>query len=162
MLNLFKKKHLDKQNTHNTTQNIRYDFVDRYVLVDPKHVLLDYAMFNQCTEIPVACENTGPNSQGFNNCVLLPNKKPFSHLLYQLKVSDSKTIQNPIYRTVSVINVALNKRIFILPDIEHIKKPICVVDFDTKNPNDWVLYVNPTINRAIVEQAKMFTRFESR
>jgi len=158
MFKLFQKRNRQQS----TTTKSKYDFVEQYTLVDPKNVLIDYSAFNMCKKIPVACEHIESTTSTFKNCVHLPNNKPFSDFLYQLTLCDKKQIKNPIFRTISIVNMAPGKQLFILPDIKNIRSPICVVNFDSGNTDDWVLYVTPEINRAIVDQVKMFTRYESR
>ena len=162
MLKLIKKRLSEKQNQPAVMQKSQYDFVERYVLADPKNVFPDYSLFDECKEIPVAYENAESQTSVFKHCVRLPNKTPFSDLLYKLKISDSKAITNPIYRTIAIVNIAPGKRIFILPDVKRINNPICVVDFGDDDTDNWVFYMTPTINHAVVEQAKMFTRFQPR
>ena len=149
-----------RENNQTVAKKPEYDFVDQYVLVDPRNVLIDYSAFIMCNKIPVACETVESKTSTFKNCVHLPNQPEFANYLASLTAADKKLIKNPIYRTISVVNLAPEKHVYILPDIKNIKNPIfSVVFFDEpEKEKDWFLYMTPVLNRASVAAAKTYTR----
>ena len=135
---------------------VRPDFVKQYVLTNPNLLFMDYRYFFDCDEIPVAYEQE--TRTGFQTCVQLPNNKFIREYLLQLYAAKNEVLQDSKTRTISVIQIAPNDYLYILPDLKHMKNPVMLVGFKKEPHYSWVLNVNPEINRAIVEQLKTFTR----
>lgn len=156
MLQMFQKNKNDKI----VAMKPKYEFIDQYILADPKNVLINYSAFNMCGKIPVACETVESKTSTFKNCVHLPNQPEFTDYLTSLTTADKKLIKNPLYRTIYVVNLAQKKQMFILPDIKNIKNPIFSVVFsdEPEKEKDWFLYMTPTLNRAVIEAVKTYTR----
>lgn len=135
----------------------KYDFVEQYTIIDPKRVLIDYGVFSLCGKIPVACEESAVSSCGFRQCIELPTNLVFSFLM-ELKDAPAETIINPKMRTISMVHLTPDCMIFIKPNLQNPKMPT-FYRINSKGPRqDWVLYVTPEKNRAIVEQLKIHTR----
>lgn len=146
-----------RENGKNIAMKPDYEFIDRYILADPKNVLINYSAFGMCGKIPVACETVeSKTSIAFH----LPNQPEFTDYLTSLTTADKKLIKNPLYRTIYVVNLAQKKQMFILPDIKNIKNPIFSVVFSDESgkEKDWFLYMTPTLNRAVIEAVKTYTR----
>ena len=155
---LFKKGNKPAEKTEAVTEK-KYekpDFVKQYVLTNPNLLLIDYHYFFGCEEIPVAYEQE--TRTGFQTCVELPNNKYIREYLLQLYAAKNEVLQDPKTRTISVIQIAPNDYLYILPNLKNMKNPLMLVGFKKEPHYSWVLNVNPEINRAIVEQLKPFTR----
>ena len=152
MFNLIKKK--NKQKSSGTTlhglPSPKYDFVKQYTLVNPRKMLLDYNLFSWCENIPVKYESE--NSSGWSHCVSLPTQV-FLGYLNALERAPDRIANDPKSRTISVVSLKNDRFLFILPNLKSPKKPIYAYEQGTL-----AFDVTPEINRAIVEQVKMFTR----
>ena len=137
----------------------RYSFVKQYVITDPNYVMVDgYKTWGLCKYTPVAYDNQDSTS-GWLNAVQLPTEwaLPF---LKTLKNSAPEIRNDPRQRLISVIQLAENRKLYILPSLKQ-KKGSVIISWNnqnSKNKGDWVMYVTPEINRAIVEQAKIRSR----
>ena len=161
-MSLFNRK---KQNTNQDAQNIQknvipkssYHFVEQYTLTDPHKLMTKYSLFGLCKNIPVAYETE--TSSGWLPSIEIPNEYPFNAYISQLSSVTSEEIKDPRTRTISIINVAPNKKVYVLPDIKTPKNPVICIKFDDENAEKaWPLYMTPDIRHAIVEQLKIHTR----
>ena len=147
-----KKEKTEKPAAEKSLPKPMFDFVQQYTLVNPNQVMVDYSDWSSCKEIPVAYEKEGKSS-GFAECVQLPTKI-IGGFLYELQNAPGKIIDNPVMRTVSVINLKNGKKMYILPNLQSPKTP----DIFIEKPKELAFHVNPEINRAIVNQLKLYTR----
>ena len=135
-------------------QRPRYSFVEQYTIIDPKRVMNGgYDLWSWCRSIPVACED-GMKSTGFVNCKQIPTQIVWN-FLKTLEKTPSEQIVDPKMRTLTIVNLSSDHRVVILPNFESPKNPyLWPVDDD----KDWILYVSPDKNRAIVDAIKIHTR----
>ena len=135
----------------------QYSFVEQYVIADPYNIMGDYELWSFCKFTPVAYEDKG--STGFLPAVELPTHwaLPFLKLLKQ---SAPEIRKDPTQRLISVIHLGSNHKLYIVPNLKEKKSSVIVGEHydDEKRKNDWMFYVTPEINRAIVEQAKIRSR----
>ena len=131
-------------------------FVEKYVLIQPKKLLIDYSMFVGHKTIPVAYEQS--TNTGWNKCVQLPNEKPIRIFLKHLRDTDPEMVNAEKMRTISIIKIDNNKDMYIFPDLKGKKQYEMFVHFKKRDKYSWAHYVTPEINRAIVEQIKLHTR----
>ena len=162
--NVFRKdiKKVDEAQTKNehtpTIPKSRYSFVEQYVIADPNKLMYGgYEFWGLCKFIPVAYETT--ESTGYLPAIQLPTDwaQPFLNIL---KNSDPEIRQDPRQRLISIINLGGKHKLYIVPNLKTKKSSVIVGEHndDEKRKGDWVLYVTPEINRAIVEQAKIRSR----
>ena len=152
MFKLFKKNN-KQQSSGETVHNLprpKYNFVEQYTLVNPRNVLLNYNVFSLCENMPVRYESK--YGDGWTECVSLPTQV-FLGYLNALKHAPDIIVNDKKMRTISVVNLKNNRQLFILPNLKSPKKPIYAYEQGTL-----AFDVTPEINRAIVEQIKMFTR----
>lgn len=135
----------------------QYSFVEQYVIADPNRVMTEYYLWDLCEFTPVAYETT--ESTGFLPAVELPTNWVQS-FLKSLQQSDIETRKDPTQRLISVIHLRDNHKLYVIPDLKSKKKSKIIGEhhYDKKRKNDWMFYVTPEINRAIVEQEKIRTR----
>ena len=134
----------------------QYSFVEQYVIVDPKKVENGrYEFWGFCKFTPVVYENEG----AWIDSVKLPTDwaQPFLRLL---KNSAPEIRNDPTQRLISVIHLGKNHKLYIVPSLKEKKGSVIVGEnnADEHRKNDWIYYVTPEINRAIVEQAKIRSR----
>ena len=136
----------------------QYSFVEQYVIADPNKLLNGgYELWGFCEFTPVAYEGE-ESSCGFLSAVQLPSSwaQPF---LKQLKQSAPEIRKNPAQRLVSVINLDDGHKLYIVQNLKEKRGSVLLGEYnDEKRKNDWMYYVTPEINRAIVEQAKIRSR----
>jgi len=126
------------------------DFVKQYTLTHPKNVSMDYNLFDLCETMPVWHEVPNAQSDFHSTSLQLPTKV-FLRYLNALKHTPLDI--DPKMRTISVVNMKNGAKLFILPNLQSPKNPISVC-----KDGDVALNTTPEINRAIVEQLKIFTR----
>lgn len=135
----------------------QYSFVEQYVIADPNKLMHGgYELWSFCKFTPVAYEEK--ESSGWLPAVQLPSSwaQPF---LKQLKQSDPEIRKDPTQRLISVIRLADGHKLYIVPNLKEKRGSILLGEHnDAKRRNDWMYYVTPEINRAIVEQAKIRSR----
>lgn len=136
----------------------QYSFVEQYVIADPNRIMNGgYDIWGLCKFTPVAYE--GEETTGFLSTLKLPTDwaLPF---LKTLKNSDPEIRQDPRQRLISVINLDEKHKLYVVPNLKAKKSSIIVGEHndDEKRKNDWLFYITPEINRAIVEQAKIRSR----
>lgn len=131
-----------------------YDFVEQYVLIDPKKLLANEEAFALCKKIPVAHETK--DSGGWHICAQLHTSVmlPF---IRSLRLTASEKIVPAKMRTVSVINLDRDKYIYVLPSITVPNAAEIHIIFDKGDENSWPFYMTPTIRKAVVEQVKIHT-----
>ena len=137
----------------------KYSFVEQYVLADPNNLkFCSYEMWDFCEMTPVAYQTTNTES-GWLNTVDLPSFWA-QQFLNVLKNSDSAVRNDPKQRLVSVINMKDGHKLYIAPHLGDTSASYLVNEYENneKRKYDWVLYVTPEINRAIVEQVKIRSR----
>ena len=152
MFKLFKKNN-KQQSSGKMTRDPRgpkCNFIKQYTLVNPRKMLLDYNLFALCENMPVKYESE--NGDGWSQSVSLPTQV-FLGYLNALERAPDRIANDPKMRTVSVVNLKNNRQLFILPNLRTPKKPVYAYE-----PGTLGFDVTPEINRAIVEQIKMFTR----
>ena len=134
----------------------QYSFVEQYIIADPRNIMGDYELWSWCKFTPVAYE--GKESTGFLASVELPSRwaQPF---LKALKQSAPEIRKDPTLRLISVIRLADGHKLYIVPNLKEKRGSVLLGEYsDTKRKNDWMYYVTPEVNRAIVEQAKIRSR----
>jgi len=154
MLDFLKKHTKSKENT--ATPQVpapkqKYDFVEQYTLTSPKKLMVSYDYWSLCNDVPVRYENAKPD-EGFAKCVELPSVV-FFPWWETIQKAPQEVLNNPKFRTISVVNLEHGGRFFILPNVKDITRPIYAYPEGKLG-----LLTTPEINRAIVEQIKMFTR----
>lgn len=136
----------------------KYDFVEQYTIVDPKKILGGYEYWQLCEKVPVVCEESSKSICGFHRGIMLPTNIILG-LLTELKEKPEQEIADPKKRTVSIVKLDAEHRIYILPNLESPKNPIFVVANDKdESARGWSLYMTPEKNRAIVDALKIHTR----
>ena len=157
-------KFLTKQPENTTKQNTiipksAYNFVEQYVLADPNNLnFCGYEMWDFCEMTPVAYQQTALQS-GWLNTVELPSIW-VQKFLNALKNSSPDVRNDPTQRLISVINMNAGHKLYITPHLKDKTGSYLISEYenDNKRKYDWVLYVTPEINRAIVEQIKIRSR----
>lgn len=132
-----------------------YDFIEKYVLANPKKLMFNYDYFCLCKKFPAAYE-TKKTDSGFLPSIQLPTN-PVLGILNALKDAPDEVASNPINRTIYKIQIQHDSVLYIIPDFQHIKNPVIVYDNDKQNL-PLAFCVTPKINQAIVEKLKTFTR----
>ena len=142
--------------TSNWVAEPSYNFVDQYVVIDPKKLLINEEAFALCSKIPVA-HAYSPNSEGWHACVQLDTRVmlPF---LRALRQAPAEQIAPANMRTVSVINLDKDKRIYVLPNLADPKRALIHIMFEKGDGHTWPFYMTPEKRYAIVEQLKIHTR----
>lgn len=130
--------------------------VEKYVLIQPRKLLIDYSLFDDRKTIPVAYEQSTNTS--WNKCVVLPNEKPIRIFLKHLRDAEPETVNSEKMRTISIVKIDNDKDLYIFPDLKGKKQYEMFVHFKKQDKYSWAHYVTPEINRAIVEQIKLHTR----
>ena len=125
--------------------------VQQYTLVPPKQLFINYDLFQYCKEVPVWYEKED-ETDFHSTSLLLPTDVVLSYL-NALKYASDEVVQNPLNRTISVIQLLNDEKLYILPNLKSPKNPISVCEQGALG-----LFTTPEINRAIVEQLKMHTR----
>jgi len=135
----------------------QYSFVEQYIIADPNNLLHGgYELWSFCEFTPVAYEEK--ESSGWLPSVQLPSSwaQPFLKLLKQTAPEIRK---DPTQRLISVIRLADGHKLYVVPNLKEKRGSILLGEYsDTKRRNDWMYYVTPEVNRAIVEQAKIRSR----
>ena len=150
-----------KENQEYTIPKSKFDFVEQYVVVDPDNVLhCGYEMWEMCDMTPVAYDNN--NAGGWVNTVELPSVWVQKFLKFLSTKATPEIRKDPTQRLISVINMKDNHKIYIVPYLgnKHGSYIISENEDDKEHSRDWVLYVTPEINRAIVEQVKIRSRLK--
>ncbi|MBQ7408950.1 MAG: hypothetical protein IJV03_00095 [Alphaproteobacteria bacterium] len=130
-----------------------YDFVEKYVLIDPKQVMAQYNLWSSSKMVPVAYERQRDSISMFNECVLLPTKH-FMGYLEELRKTPYEITNSPLARTVYIVHLNNNNTMYIYPNLKDIKTPWVAFD----NRKTWFFDVNQKINRATCECLKQYTR----
>ena len=157
MANFFSK--LFKKNSKKPVVNTKPTcaFVDQYTIVVPSTVMANYSLWSTSKNTPVAYENipvtyeNNKHNSCYYDCVLLPTK---AFMIFCVKYNKaSAEIKNDIkMRTVSVVKLKNNDKLYIFPNPEKPKDPMFFVS------KILPFNVTPEINRVIVEQMKIYTR----
>ncbi len=162
---LFKKKQQNvstepkgDETTRPVLPRPKYDFVEQYTIIDPKKVLNGgYRMWELCEKVPVVCEESEVSPCGFRSCIELPTNIVMGFLC-TLEAAESKTIEDPKMRTLSIVHMSDNHRIVIGPNFESPKTPVFWLVAEDAPKKDWILHVTPEKNRALVDALKIHTR----
>lgn len=133
-----------------------YDFVSQYTLIDPKKLLANEEAFALCHKIPVVYENSQPKDAWHVGAQL--HTKVMLPFIRALRAAKPEDIAPADTRTVSVIELAQGKYIYVLPRITMPKTAEMYIVFDNDNENAWPLYMTPEKRKAVVEQIKVHTR----
>lgn len=135
----------------------QYSFVEQYIIADPNKLMHGgYELWSFCEFTPVAYEEK--ESSGWMPAVQLPSRwvQPF---LKQLKQSAPEIRKDPTQRLISVIHLKDDHKLYIVPNLKEKRGSVLLGENgDEKHRNEWMYYVTPEINRAIVEQAKIRSR----
>ena len=146
-----------KATVANSIPKSQYSFVEQYIIADPNKLMHGgYELWSLCEFTPVAYEEK--ESSGWLPAVQLPSSwaQPF---LKHLKQSDPEIRKDPTQRLISVIRLADGHKLYIVPNLNEKHGSVLLGEhIDEKHRNDWMYYVTPEINRAIVEQAKIRSR----
>ena len=127
------------------------DIVKSYVLVNPKGVMLNYELFSLCENIPVAVESKNASMTGICDAIPLPTKE-FLPYIRELTAAPDAIAANPAKRTVFVVELLNNEKMYIFPNLKSPKNPYMAFE------NNVAFNVNPAINAAITKALKNFTR----
>ena len=112
---------------------------------------MDYELFSLSNDVPVAVESKGASLTGVYDSVPLPVRH-FLPYIRDLKNSPDEVVANPTKRTVFVVELLNNEKMYIFPNLQQPTKP-CVTVTNTVAFN-----VTPAINIAITKALKTFTR----
>ncbi|MBR4475433.1 MAG: hypothetical protein IKP05_02010 [Alphaproteobacteria bacterium] len=135
----------------------KYNFVETYTVVDPKNLLINYAMFSACDMVPVVCE--GYQSVGSYTAALRLPRDVVWGFLNDLTKLPAEITDEPENRTISIIHLTKDQRIVVMPDFNTIKGAVIwAIDNEKNGGPSWVCDITPEKNRAIVEQVKIHTR----
>ena len=135
----------------------KYSFVEQYTIVDPKHVLMDYSLFELCETIPVLCESPAPSGEVFPEGFRMRTDVVMG-FLKTLEKMPAEKIADPKMRTLTIVHLSDAHRVVISPNFAEPKSVnFWLIDAD-KNSKDWVLHVTPEKNRAIIDAVKIHTR----
>lgn len=129
----------------------KYDFVEQYTLTQPKELMFGYDYWSDCRNVPVRYEQNGNNS-GFAACVELPSIV-FFRWWKTIQTAPQEVLNDPKSRTISIVKLKNGGKLYILPNLKNQKNPIYAYE-----EGELGMQTTPEINRAIVEQIKMFTR----
>ena len=136
----------------------KYDFVEQYTIVDPKKVLNGgYDLWQLCDTVPVVCEESTKSICGFSQGIMLPTRIVMGFLM-ELKNKPAEEIADPKMRTLSIVHISKNHRVVIGPNFESPKNPVFWLVASDAAKKDWIMYVTPEKNRAIVDALKIHTR----
>lgn len=130
-----------------------FDFVEKYVLIDPKQVMAQYNLWSSSKMVPVAYERQRDSISMFNECVLLPTKH-FMNYLEELRKTPYEITNSPLARTIYIVHLNNNNTMYIYPNLKDIKTPWIAFD----NRKTLGFDVNQKINRATSECLKQYTR----
>ncbi len=140
--------------------------VEKYVIFGRPDVLSTEAL-SMLPEISVQYQDPLTND---TEKIKLPTKQ-FMPYLRSLELSEKK--HEPFYRTIHIINLPNNKKIYVIPNLESKNNPdIIIADKTftfpnhkaTKKPgpsnveNTLFYNISPEINRALVDAIKTYTR----
>ena len=141
--------------------------VEKYVIFGRPDVLSTEAL-SMLPEISVQYQDPLTND---TEKIKLPTKQ-FMPYLRGLELSEKK--HEPFYRTIHIINLPNNKKIYVIPNLESKQKPkILIADKTYEFPNhktttqkpgpsnveNTLFYnISPEINRALVDAIKTYTR----
>ena len=128
-------------------------FVKQYTLVDPKALMIDYTLFFGRKYIPVAYEEHS-RKEAFHSTVMLPTSM-FAQYLTDLNDAPADVSAIAKNRTISIITLNNEQKIYMIPDLIGNEK---VNTYYTKHELPMAFNVTPEINRAIIEQYKIYTR----
>ena len=146
-----------KTHVVNRIPKSQYSIVEQYIIADPNNLMHGgYELWSFCEFTPVAYEEK--ESSGWLLAVQLPSRwvQPF---LKQLKQSAPEIRKDPTQRLISVIHLNDDHKLYIVPNLKEKRGSVLLGEhIDAKRKNDWMYYVTPEINRAIVEQAKIRSR----
>ena len=134
-----------------TIPKSRYDCVEQYVVSDPNHVKNgSYCLWAGCRWTPVVYDNQEASGM-YHDAVRLPSfwVQPF---LVALKESAPEVRKDPRQRLISVIQLNGTHKLYIFPDLTGNHRYLIASDAPTR---DWLYYINPETNHAIVEQMKI-------
>ena len=127
----------------------KYDFVEQYTCVPPQNLMFGYDYWSLCKNVPVWCENS---SSAFNKGVNIPTAVFFPWWKTVLQ-APLETVNNKKSRTISIVKLKNGGKLYILPNLKNQENPIYAY-----KEGELGMQTTPEINRAIVEQIKMFTR----
>ena len=128
---LFNKKPTNVESKSEVVVAPKYDFVKQYVLADPRNIMIDYSLWSSCPTVPVAHESDEKGT-GFCKCVELPTKV-FLGYLAALKKAPAEIRKNPKMRTISVIKLDEDKRMYVIPDLKDAEKPFLLIYLKKEN-----------------------------
>ena len=150
MLNFLTKKQKSSDGNTNNLPDTKHDVIKQYTLTNPHKMLLDYNVFSWCENMPVKYETERGN--GWTPCVMLPTQV-FLGYLNALERAPERIVSNPKFRTVFVVNLKNDRKLFILPNLRSPKQPVYAYE-----PGELAFHVTPEINRAIAAAVKTYTR----
>lgn len=140
--------------------------VEKYIIFSRPDVLSTEAL-SILPEISVQYQDQLTNN---TEKIKLPTKQ-FMPYLRSLELSEKK--HEPFYRTIHIINLQNNKKIYVIPNLESKKNPNIIIEDKTftfpnhkvikktgpSNVENTLFYnINPEINRALVNVIKTYTR----
>ena len=128
-------------------------FVKQYILIDPKALMIDYTMFFGRKHIPVAYKEHS-KKEIFHSTVMLPTSM-FAQYLTDLNDAPAEVSATAKNRTVSIITMNNGQKLYMIPEWRDNKK---VKEIFTAHELPIAFNVTPEINRAIIEQRKIYTR----
>lgn len=128
-------------------------FVKQYTLVDPRNLMIDYTLFFGRKFIPVAYEEYS-KKEAFHTTILLPTSM-FAEYLTDLNNAPTEVSSDFKNRTISIISMENGQKLYMIPEWRNNKKVKAIF---TEHELPIAFNVTPEINRAIVEQLKIYTR----
>ena len=163
---LEKLKNFFKKETPETTATIaygipksQYSFVEQYIIVDPQKVQNGGYGFRIIRKFTLVAYEGKKIDGKFLPTIQLPTDWAL-FFLKRFKRSAPEVRNDPTQRLISIIHLDDKHKLYVVPNLKT-KKGSAFVGGNTadkERKNDWVFYVTPEINRAIVEQVKIRTR----
>ena len=165
---LSKKHHPEPQKIEvkqHPVDTVKYDFVERYTLVNPKNIFANHEAWALCDNMPVAYENSQEKSC-WNKCVKL-NTSIMLPFIRACKASPNEDLVPEKNRTVSIVHVNKDIDIYVVPMLPMLKSDLDCWLFwvnrkqrtkDNQFPKGWSFYMTPDIRKALANEIKVHTR----
>ena len=150
-----------------------YDFVEKYVLIDPKQVMAQYNLWSSSKMVPVAYERQQDSVSMFHECVLLPTKH-FMGYLEELRKTPYEITSNPLTRTIYIVHLNNDNTMYIVPNLQNKAHPTIIMNntvyqfpkvihsgakFGKSDIKTTLFYnMTPEIRRILIQTKKQLTK----
>ena len=127
------------------------NLIERYTVAEPANERIDYTKMLSCETLPVFYSNEYSHDCMHYKWTQMPTRIvfPFLRDLYKLPLN---VVTGNKKRTIHIINLNNNKKLYILPNLENVEEPKMIYD------KDIAFNVSPEINKAIVQAKQFYTR----